>query len=307
MGIEPMADRNIERITTCCLDAPPKMSFLFGKGRGGGGWWFIWIWMATFVPAISLPIFAEDTLAVYRASMILTVAMGVFVGLNLTFWSVRVWKNHYPIRFCRKTRKVYCYWENKTLVEDWDTLKVYLQVNTEFTPQGAPSQVPLINIEFHREDGSIYTTTLVALSSILNGLSPAEEAAAAWEYIRRYMEEGPEQLQEPDIGVEKALAFDELLQAHNPFPIIRNDNKLMWPLHIALFFPTRCIWFLITYPTELLYYLLDKKVDMKPYPPEMDEPCRCEDEVVIWHPKMRLEQRKHDPAERTKKRIPIIR
>ncbi|MEJ2694384.1 MAG: hypothetical protein P8166_15460 [Candidatus Thiodiazotropha sp.] len=146
----------------------------------------------------------------------------------------------------------------------------------------------------------------MGLTSVSKGLRIEEEAAAAWEYIRRYMEEGPDELPEPELGIERALTFDELLTVNSPFPIIKTENKLMWPFHIALFFPTRLIFFLITYPTEVLYYLLDKKVKMNPFPAEMDEPCQCENEKVIWHPKMRLERRS-GTANQAKQRIPIIR
>lgn len=306
MGIEPAADRNIERITTCCLDASPKMSFFMGKGRLGGAWWFIWIGMATFVPSISLPVLADETLAAYRASMILTLAVGVFVALNLLFWSVPVWKKNYPIRFSRSTRKVYCHWYGKTYIEDWDSIKAYLKIQTDFNAKGAPSQVPQIHIEFHKENGTVFTNPLLGLTGFGIGLSIEDKAAAAWEYIRRYMEEGPDDLPEPDLRVHKALAFDELLPENNPFPILKSERKWVWPFEIGLFFPLRCVWFLITYPTEVLYYLLDKKVKMNPFPAEMDEPCRCENEKVIWHPKMRLEKQ-HGTARPTKQRIPIIR
>jgi hypothetical protein len=45
-----------------------------------------------------------------------------------------------------------------------------------------------------------------------------EKAAAAWEYIRRYMEEGPEKLPEPDLDTNKALALDEIIPMITPFP-----------------------------------------------------------------------------------------
>jgi hypothetical protein len=263
------------------------------------------IWMGMMSVVLAFPMSFYDGNLETGIPAYLTVCSLSVVGFGLSLlWPIQVWKKKYPIRFSRKTRKVYCRWFGKTYSEDWDTIRAYLKIQTDFTPQGAPSKTPQIHIEFHKEDGSVFTNILLGVS---DGLTFEEEAASAWEYIRRYMEEGPEGLPEPDLDINKALAFDELLTENNPFPIIRNDNKLMWPLHIALFFPTRFIWFLITYPTEVLYYLLDKKVDMNPFPYDMDEPCRCEDEVVIWHPKMRLEQRKHDPAEQTKKRIPIIR
>jgi hypothetical protein len=306
IGIEPAADRNIERITTCCLDASPKMSFFMGKGRLGGAWWMIWIMIASIVPAILIPPFLKNTVEVYQAS--LSFASITVIGFSLSLlWPILVWKKNYPIRFNRKTRKVYCHWYGKTYIEDWDTIRAYLKIQTDFNAQGAPSQVPQIHIEFHKDNGSVFTNPLLGLTSVSKGLAIDQEAMAAWEYIRRYMEEGPDGLALPELGIERALAFDELLTQSTPFPIIRSENKLMWPLHIGLFFPTRFVWFLITYPTEVLYYWLDKHVDMNPFPPEMDEPCRCEDEVVIWHPKMRLEQRRNSPAKQPKQKVPIIR
>ncbi len=302
IGVEPAADRNIERITTCCLDASPKMSFFMGKGRGGGGWWMIWMGMMTVVLGIPMSFYDGDLVTGIPTFLgLCAVGLGGF-GLSL-LWPIHVWKKIYPIRFSRKTRKVYCYWYGKTYSEDWDSINAYLKIQTDFNAKGAPLITPQINIEFHKGDGSVFTNILLGTS---NSLTIEEEAAAAWEYIRCYMEDGPDKLPDPDLGINKALAFDELLSENTPFPILKTDNKLMWPLHVALFFPIRCIWFLITYPTEVLYYLLDKKVKMNPFPAEMDEPCQCENEKVIWHPKMRLERRS-GTAKQPKQRIPIIR
>jgi hypothetical protein len=298
IGVEPAADRNIERITTCCLDASPKMSFFMGKGRGGGGWWMIWMSLAFGGLGIPFGFYIGRPVD----GLLYFIVVGGLLGANV-LWPINVWKKIYPIRFSRKTRKVYCYWYGKTYSEDWDSIKAYLKIQTDFNAKGAPLITPQINIEFHKDNGSVFTNILLGTS---NCLTIEEEAAAAWEYIRCYMEDGPDKLPDPDLGINKALAFDELLSENTPFPILKTDNKLMWPLHVALFFPIRCIWFLITYPTEVLYYLLDKKVKMNPFPAEMDEPCQCENEKVIWHPKMRLERRS-GTANQAKQRIPIIR
>ncbi|MEJ2694381.1 MAG: hypothetical protein P8166_15445 [Candidatus Thiodiazotropha sp.] len=305
IGVEPAADRNVERISTCCLDASPKMSFFLGKGRLGGAWWMIWMGMMGIVLAFPMSFYDGDLETGIPAYLTVCAMVIPTFGLSL-LWPIHVWKKWHPIRFSRKTRKVYCHWYGKTYSEDWDSIKAYLKIQTDFNAQGAPDQVPQIHIEFHKEDGSVFTNPLIGLTGFGIGLSIEDKAAAAWEYIRRYMEEGPDQLPEPDLRVHKALSFDELLPENNPFPILRSERKWVWPFEIGLFFPLRCIWFLITYPTEVLYYLLDKKVKMNPFPAEMDEPCQCENEKVIWHPKMRLERRS-GTAKQPKQRIPIIR
>jgi hypothetical protein len=301
IGVEPAADRNIERITTCCLDASPKMSFFMGKGRLGGAWWMIWMSLAFGGLGIPFGFYIGRPFD----GLLYSIIVGGLLGANV-LWPIHVWKKWYPIRFSRKTRKVYCHWYGKTYIEDWDNIKAYLKIQTDFNAQGAPDQVPQIHIEFHKDNGTVFTNPLLGLTGFGIGLSIEDKAAAAWEYIRRYMEEGPDQLPEPDLRVHKALAFDELLPENNPFPILKSERKWVWPFEIGLFFPIRCIWFLITYPTEVLYYLLDKKVKMNPFPAEMDEPCQCENEKVIWHPKMRLERRS-GTTKQPKQRIPIIR
>jgi hypothetical protein len=92
------------------------------------------------------------------------------------------------------------------------------------------------------------------------------------------------------------LAFNELLKAHSPFPILKNKEDPSWLIDIFINLPLQLLWFPIAYPTEVIYYFLDKHVEMKPFPLEMDEPCRCENEVVIWEPKQHLEKRLEEAA-----------
>jgi len=99
----------------------------------------------------------------------------IFFSLSL-LWPIHVWKTHYPIRFSRKTRKVYCHWYGKTYIEDWDTIKAYIQVKTDFNAQGAPGQTPQINIEFHNDDGSVAEHSVIGTDK--GGLYLDEQAAA---------------------------------------------------------------------------------------------------------------------------------
>jgi hypothetical protein len=197
LGIEPDADRNVERMTDCCLDVRPKSSYLFGRGRGGGAWWMIWMGMACAVPAVVLPPFLKDTLEVYEAS--LTFATIAVLGFSLSLlWPIHIWKTHLPLRFNRKIRKVYFYWKGKTYVEDWDKLRVSLKAQFNVNAMGAPIRDPHVNVNFHNEDGSTFTVFLMGVERM--GFTPEHRAAAFWEYIRRYMEDGPDGLPEPDLG-----------------------------------------------------------------------------------------------------------
>jgi len=274
LDIEPAADRNVERVTDCCLDASPKMSFFLGKGRGGGAWWMIWMLVAFGGSGIPFGIYIGRPLD----GLLYFLLVGGVFGLSL-LWPIHVWKTHYPIRFSRKTRKVYCHWYGKTYIEDWDTIKAYIQVKTDFNAQGAPGQTPQINIEFHNDDGSVAEHSVIGTDK--GGLYLDEQAAAFWEYIRQYMEEGPEKLPAPKLLKTEVDTNLSELRKQYLFPKLWDEGASLFTklLNIALL-PFFLVWIAITYPTEVLYYFLDKHVKMKPFPPEMAEACPCDEEVV---------------------------
>jgi hypothetical protein len=221
--------------------------------------------------------------------ILLTVSLPscIFFGLSL-LWPLHVWKTHLPLRFNRNTRKVYFHWKGKTYVENWDEIKAYLKVQFLVTATGAPLNDPQINLEFHNEDGSTFTVFLMGVDR--DDLTTDQEAAAFWEYIRRYMEEGPEKLPAPDWGIYAPLEFKELVQAHNPLPVLKSKRKWLWPFEVILFFPVRCIWFSIAYPTEVIYYFVEKHVQTNPFPPEMEEACNRDESVKVWYPKQHAEK-----------------
>ncbi len=234
----------------------------------------IWMIMMCLIPTIPLYFYAnsiEQGLQSYVG--VSTLILGTF-GISLYVWPVRVWRTHLPLRFNRKTRKVYWHWKGTTYIENWDTIRAYLDVQSGLTGVGAPIRDPQVNIEFQTESGKPITVFLMGTDHI--GLTVDEKAAAFWEYIRQYMEDGPDNLPSPDLEIWHPVEREDLLKLHWPFPIIRNKNPWFWPIHIFIFFPLRIIWFLITYPTEVLYYHLTKRIKVDPFPPEMEEPCRCE-------------------------------
>jgi len=91
---------------------------------------------------------------------------------------------HYPVRFNRKTRKVYWFRDDATIaVEDWDKLFVYSGAALLSTHQ----------VRCHRlaEDGE---TVLDTLALPYSCEPDAPYLLSQWEFVRQYMEEGPEKL-----------------------------------------------------------------------------------------------------------------
>ena len=269
VDIAPLADRNVERNTEHCLDVNAKGAYIV-KGRGGGAWWMIWMAIAFGGSGIPFGIYIGRPLD----GVVYFLFIGGFFFASLYVWPVRVWRNHIPIRFNRATRKVYFHWKGTTYIEDWDTLRAYFKMQVGVSGVGAPIRDPQINIEFHDAQGNAFTVFVVGTERL--GLTDEEQAATFWEYIRRYMEEGPQSVPAPDLDMWNPVQKSELLKLHWPFPVLRSTSWWWWPLDLLLWFPLRVVWFLITYPTEVLYYHLAKRMAVNPFPEEMEAPCRNE-------------------------------
>ncbi|MDR0702309.1 MAG: hypothetical protein LBF61_07870, partial [Azoarcus sp.] len=91
--------------------------------------------------------------------------------------------SHYPIRFNRKNRKVYFFRLDGTVMcEDWEKLYFTLGVGEEHEEK---------EVRCHRlaEDGRTVLETYA-----LPVPSQAHKPRSQWEFVRRYMEEGPEKV-----------------------------------------------------------------------------------------------------------------
>lgn len=281
MSARPAADNNVDAMGPCCLDINAKTAYLM-KGRWGMAWLFIW-GIFLFPTAIILIYilalgsrdhgFAEADLAAISIEVLLLIVATVIVFALSLIYPIHVLRTHLPLRFSRKTRKVYFYHKGKTYISEWDTIRASLEVQSNPTGSSAGTRDPQVNIEFQREDGTTLTVYLIAATRFLIGTSHYEDAAAFWEYIRRYMEEGPKKLPEPVI-LEPDLDLPGLLRDNNPLPVSRNDTKLVIVIALILL-PFRLAFFVINYPTDVVYYFLNKRIKRNPYPPELKEPCRC--------------------------------
>jgi hypothetical protein len=280
LAIEPNADRNVERISDCCLDVRPKSSYLFGRGRGGGAWWMIWMGIFFSGPFLFIGIYTHDVIN----GFLFFLFIGSLFGLSL-LWPIHVWKTHLPLRFNRKTRKVYFHWKGKTYVEEWDKLGAYLKAQFNINAMMAPIRDPHINLEFHNDDGSTFTVFLMGVER--TELTTEQRAEAFWEYIRHYMEEGLENLPTPDETHEfKDDAMKELREMYKLFPLWEKDVSFLTKIvGLLIVLPISAIWSAISYPTEVLYYHLEKHVKTNPFPPEMEEACSCDKSAKVWYPR----------------------
>jgi hypothetical protein len=165
---------------------------------------------------------------------------------------------------------------------------IYLKAQFGVNAMGAPMRDPHINLEFHNDDGSVFTVFLMGVERM--GFPPEHRAAAFWEFIRCFMEQGPDDLPTPDLGAWRPLDFEGLYLDNKPFPIVKLKTKWLWPLDITLLFPLRVIWFSIAYPTEVIYYFVEKHVKTNPFPLEMEAACRCDETEKVWYPKQTTEE-----------------
>jgi hypothetical protein len=266
LDVEPDAERNVERITTCCLDVNAKSAALV-KGRGAIAWWTIWAIFGFGGIGIASGIYHGQLLD----GVLFFLLVASIFGITLYVWPIRVWRTHVPMRFCRTNRTVYFHWKGVTYYEGWDTLIASLNIRSGLTGVGAPIRDPHVVINFFGGGPPGFAVALLGTDRA--GLPVEQKAAVFWEYIRRFMEDGPEGLPMPNMSIWHPIPHQQILKAHLPFPIIKTKHKVLWPIWIFAFFPIRVVWFFIGYPTDLLYYHLAKRLQTPPFPPEMEEPC----------------------------------
>lgn len=154
-----------------------------------------------------------------------TMATFFFAGLiaAVCFWIAHYEcfrQTHYPIRFNRKTRMVHVFRTNGTVFSaPWD--KVFFCLGRGYQPSNWEVQGHML-----ADDGVTVVETF-SLSEWGWGLRDREVLKHFWEYVRRYMEEGPSNLQDRmkavlDIetkretfwfGLQRTLSMD-------PFPLV---------------------------------------------------------------------------------------
>lgn len=279
LPIAPAADHIIERIGPCCLDVNGKSAYLM-KGRGAGAWWMIWMAMMMSVGVMgALLIFEIRYFSTWQAMVrnmafiFCTVSLPSLVAFGLSLlWPIYVWRNQRPLRFCRCARKIYFHYRGRTYVSDWDGVRAYLTVQRGVTASGVPLHDQQVNLEFPDGEGGTLTVLLMAPDRL--DIPLTERPAAFWEYLRRYMEEGPAGLPAPTSTIRQGVSLREAFWEHFFWPPFKWPWRWTRPLELVLL-PLRVVWFVLWFPTDVLYYHLARRLQVKPFPPELADAAVC--------------------------------
>ena len=139
---------------------------------------------AGIVVAIIIWAIEKNDLETWIGSSVFSVLLLLFVWVGV--WLIRhdaFRQTHYPIRLNRKTRQVYAYRPDGTIIqESWDNLFI-CAITTGSSPMTSTED---IRAHVLAEDGETVTDTFTLGYPFLGG---REGLLQLWEYIRRYMEE----------------------------------------------------------------------------------------------------------------------
>lgn len=277
IGIDPAGDSNIEAVGPCCLDVNTRPAD-FAKGRFHMVWWFIWMCVACLFFFVLMPMISNlaggepITAGITFGENILLLIIGWGVLIPTIVGYVHVWRTHHPMRFDRKERKVTLYHRGTTYVEPWDGITAYLYALRQTTPKGANDTEAQVRIEFRRADGSKMPVMLLGTDTYRGRYY--DKAARLWEYIRVYMEEGPEALPEPDKEPERDWGWRQWVQHHSPFPLF--PRKSVWSAILQpMAFPLRVLLFFLNTPTDVIYSWIARSAGAVPYPRALADACRC--------------------------------
>jgi len=155
----------------------------------------------------------------YIAALIALMLVMFIAGLVLVLWgaSKEFFRlTHYPIRLNRKYRKIYAFDPRtmKLLEMDWD--------KTYFTIQPTRTRIP-------QQQWEILALTIDADGETVRHVLPfsgmwyaEKDVLRHWEYLRRYMEEGPEAIIEYtpvflDIAIRKETFMEGFRRLYAPF------------------------------------------------------------------------------------------
>ncbi len=259
-GAEPCADLNADKAGDCCLDVHLKnYSGLIGRARFS--WLVIWGGVFVFLLYLVIGVLIDASIREFLELLHWALICALLPAAPILFITYRVSKNQSPLRFCRKNRKVYLYLKKKFYTFNWDTIHAYTQTIAMITPTGTPYSEPHLIIELDDNKDSP-TWVLISGSETCKKPVPAHlESLAIWEYIRVFMEYGPDHLPDPDpdsplVSLETLVAT--LHKEISPFPIAGNGNWF-WQIMATLFFPVRVVLFIVSYPTDFIYYYFHKK------------------------------------------------
>ncbi|AIR90630.1 DUF6708 domain-containing protein [Pseudomonas cremoricolorata] len=126
------------------------------------------------------------------------IAMGAFPFLFVPFLFYRIWfiKGLSTVCFNRSTRKIYYKRFRKLFVFDWDNTAGGLMQRTEFGGSSFSTSYALAFAPY-REDGTLHQKDALWIDSNEPTESDVQYVAEVWEYLRQFMDHGPDNLPPP--------------------------------------------------------------------------------------------------------------
>ncbi|RBA49126.1 DUF6708 domain-containing protein [Xanthomonas oryzae] len=196
---------------------------------------------------------------------ILTAVSGILLFFNV-FLKLEFFTHiYYPIRFNRKTRKIYVFREKRDgglLIVPWEEVFFHIGRGTDMKF--------LRDIRGEILDGDIVKDTF-ALGHCAERDEPVKEM---WEFIRRYMEEGPEAVSEHPL--DKYVELSVAPTWKNCLISAVGFTNATTPFKRVLLFP-----FIGTF--TVVRWLVFKSCKQPVFPPEVEAECQVEpNDPHIW-------------------------
>lgn len=216
-----------------------------------------------FYLALSIIAIIENDITLLLASIVILPVTSLFYFFVLRFEFFTY--THYPIRFNRKNRQVYVFKHNGpngVLTVPWDEVHFHIGWDKD--------QPYLRNIRGEIMEGDIIRQTF----SVGNDFDVDKKIHETWEFIRRYMDQGPEAVSGNPVGARVQLSV---------VPKWRNDvtmaglfcgvsNQAQYVMRAPVYY-----WFAAT------RWLIFKTCKEPVFPADVEAECRVEpDDPNVW-------------------------
>ena len=219
---------------------------------------------------------------VFESLFLLTISFLILGAVPVFFWIIYLGKDllqytHYPVRFNRKTRKVYVFRHDGpdgTVTLPWGDPSVYFHIG-----QGEQSR-HLRDLRCHVLDRNRQVQQTFTVGHFWDHENRVREE---WELIRRYMEDGPDKCF--DHPADRMIALSTRMTWRNSWLMVcLMMGTSLYPLRWNLLFP-------IYGGLTLSRWLTMKSCRAPVFPPEVEAACAIEpgDPYVLPEPSFMAE------------------
>ncbi|WP_196787272.1 DUF6708 domain-containing protein [Burkholderia stagnalis] len=203
------------------------------------GWFLVGLWFSIIFDHYLNPSWnGRDELEMVSASLAITVIMVLgMIGCVVFYRRIGEWfgYTHYPIRLNRRTRMVYVFRGDGTVLKaSWDDVYFALRVNMQVA--AGVRTLGICGLVL-KDPKTVEEMFVFGYAS-----SSREYCLRHWEFIRRYMEEGPRAvLNAPGLGLYLPIADKRETLYQGWIALVSNDawnpvfKWLMLPFHVAFF------------------------------------------------------------------------